>query len=200
MKVNLRLFGAVTIILSLILLLVSDSNSVKKEKLEVFENVVEVQMFLKNEHINAIEIEKEAKVLALRNEKQLIIDKINSNLNSTLKNKGEFIVSYAMEKNVDPYLATAIILHETGCSSNCSKLVKKCNNVGGQKTKGAQCPGSSYGKFNTLDNGIKAFINNLSKNYIDKGLTTPKQINTKYAENKAWHERINWYMNKIKNS
>ena len=33
----------------------------------------------------------------------------------------------------DSYVAVAIMLHETGCKSNCSSLVRNCNNVGGQK-------------------------------------------------------------------
>ena len=82
--------------------------------------------------------------------------KLNRVLKSTMSGKGELIASYSLEKGVDPYLATAIILLETGCNSSCSKLVNSCNNVGGQKGSGC----GAYASFPTLDDGIKAFINN----------------------------------------
>lgn len=118
-------------------------------------------------------------------------------MNSTLDNYGETIASRALEKNVDPVIAASIILVETGCQSNCSTLVKKCNNIGGMKGKGG-C--GSYAKFSSLDTGIDAFINNLSKNYFAIGLTTPDKMNKKYAENPNWHNDVNYYVKKIKAS
>ena len=64
-----------------------------------------------------------------------LTETIEKSLSSTISGKGELITSYALEKGVDPYLATAIILHETGCKWGCSRLVRECNNVGGQKGK-----------------------------------------------------------------
>lgn len=119
---------------------------------------------------------------------------INNSLNSTISNKGYLIASYSLEKGVDPYMATAIILHETGCKWNCSRLVRECNNVGGQKGSGC----GSYGYFNSLDEGIKAFIDNLERNYISYGLTTPEQINPKYAEDITWYKKVNKYIEEIK--
>lgn len=123
--------------------------------------------------------------------------KIDKYMNSTLDNYGETIASRALEKNVDPVIAASIILVETGCQSNCSTLVKKCNNIGGMKGKGG-C--GSYAKFSSLDTGIDAFINNLSKNYFAIGLTTPDKMNKKYAENPNWHNDVNYYVKKIKAS
>lgn len=120
--------------------------------------------------------------------------KINKSLKSTLTGKGELIASYSLEKGVDPYMATAIILHETGCNWECSYLVKTCNNVGGQKGSGC----GSYSAFPSLDEGIKAFIDNLSKNYVSKGLTTPELINPKYAASTTWAVKVNGYIAKIK--
>lgn len=119
---------------------------------------------------------------------------INNSLNSTISNKGYLIASYSLEKGVDPYMATAIMLHETGCKWNCSRLVRECNNVGGQKGKGC----GSYSYFNSLDEGIKAFIDNLERNYISYGLTTPEQINPKYAEDRTWYKKVNKYIEEIK--
>ncbi|MBR1717751.1 MAG: glucosaminidase domain-containing protein [Bacilli bacterium] len=125
--------------------------------------------------------------------------KINKNLNSTLSGMGELIVDYALNLGLDPYLATAIILHETGCSWECSHLVKACNNVGGQKG-GPGCEGGSYKSFPTLEDGIKGFMDNLYNNYYALGLTTPEAINPKYAASTAWASKINYYMQLIKTS
>lgn len=121
-------------------------------------------------------------------------DKINRSLNSTISGKGYLIASHSLEMGVDPYMATAIMLHETGCKWGCSYLVNACNNVGGQK--GSGCGAYSY--FNSLDEGIMAFINNLSRNYIDYGLTTPELINPKYAEDPNWSKNVNKYIEQIK--
>lgn len=123
-----------------------------------------------------------------------LAEKINRSLNSTISGKGYLIASHAIEMGVDPYMATAIMLHETGCTWGCSYLVNSCNNVGGQK--GTGCGDYSY--FNSLDEGIMAFINNLSRNYIDYGLTTPEEINPKYAEDPNWAEKVNKYIERIK--
>lgn len=121
--------------------------------------------------------------------------KLERSLNDDLKGKGHLIASYSLEKGVDPYLATAIMLQETGCAWKCSTIVKKCNNVGGQKGKGC----GSYSAYPTLDKGITSFIDGLSKNYISKGITTTKEINKRYAADKTWHEKIDAYILKIKN-
>ena len=119
---------------------------------------------------------------------------LDKSLNSTLSGKGYFIASYALDAGVDPYLATAIILEETGCKWECSALVKECNNVGGQVGYGC----GRYSYFNSLDEGIIAFIDNLANNYINIGLTTPEQINTKYAESSSWAMQVNNYIESIK--
>ena len=121
-------------------------------------------------------------------------DKINRSLNSTISGKGYLIASHSLEMGVDPYMATAIMLHETGCKWGCSYLVNACNNVGGQKGSGC----GAYAYFNSLDEGIMNFINNLSRNYIDYGLTTPELINPKYAEDPNWAKNVNKYIEQIK--
>lgn len=123
-----------------------------------------------------------------------VAEMINNQLSSTITGKGYLIASYSLEKGVDPYMATAIMLHETGCKWGCSYLVRECNNVGGQKGQGC----GAYAAFNSLDEGIKAFIDNLYKNYISYGLTTPEEINPKYAEDPNWSKGVNKYIEIIK--
>ena len=123
--------------------------------------------------------------------------KLNKSLNSTLSNKGNIFARYAIEYGVDPYLAVAIALHETGCSWECSELVKKCNNVGGQKGSPG-CGGGSYKSFSTLDAGIEGFISNIYNNYYKYGLDTPEKMNSKYAASTTWASAVNRYINSIK--
>lgn len=128
--------------------------------------------------------------------KTKIVKKINRYLNSTLKDKGDFIVSYSIKKGIDPYLVTAVMLQETGCYWNCSRLVKTCNNVGGNKGT-PSCNGGSYKRFDNIEEGIKFAINKLNY-YYKKGLKTPKQINKYYATDKTWYKKVNNYIKKLK--
>ncbi len=123
-------------------------------------------------------------------------NKIDNVLNSNLEGYGNFIAVQALENDVDPVVASAIILVETGCKWNCSYLVRACNNVGGMKGRGC----GSYGSFGSLNEGIEAFIGNLSRNYYQYGLNTPELMNHKYAENPNWHNDVNYYVDLIKAS
>ena len=125
-----------------------------------------------------------------------IANKLNKYLKSTLKDKGEFIVEYSMEVGMDPYLATAVMLQETGCYWRCSYLTRVCNNVGGNKGKPG-CNGGSYRRFDTIEEGIKFAINKLNS-YYKKGLTTTEQIGPKYASDPKWPQRVNNYIKKLK--
>ena len=126
--------------------------------------------------------------------------KLDRNLGSGhVAGKGYLIASYCLQKGVDPYIAVAIMLHETGCRSNCSYLARVCNNVGGQKGSPG-CNGGSYKAYATLDEGIVGFIDNLYKNYYSRGLNTVELIGPKYAESNTWVSKINSYVNSIRNS
>ena len=128
----------------------------------------------------------------------LTLDELASKLERSMKNelsgKGYLYASYSLEKGVDPYLALAISLEETGCNWNCSNLVKSCNNVGGMI--GSGCGG--FSAWPTLDDGIRAFIDNIYRNYVAYGLTTAETMNPKYAENPAWSTNVNRYISSIK--
>lgn len=130
--------------------------------------------------------------------KDLIAKKLNKYLGSTLKGKGEYIASYSISVGMDPYLATAVILQETGCYWTCSYLTRVCNNVGGNKGNPG-CNGGSYRKFDNIETGIKFSINKLNS-YYQKGLTTAKEINPKYAQDKTWYKKVNNYIEKLKNA
>ena len=127
-------------------------------------------------------------------------EKLNRNLgNDYIAGKGPLIAQLCLETGVDPYIAVAIILHETGCGTKCSNLARYCNNVGGQKGSPG-CNGGTFKKFDTLDEGIAGFITNLQKNYFAVGRTTVETIAPKYCEGNDWANKINYFVKKIKNS
>lgn len=129
-----------------------------------------------------------------------LAEKLNRNLgNDIVAGKGELIASECINKGVDPYVATAILLHETGCGTKCSTLARTCNNFGGQKGT-PSCNGGSYKSYSTIDEGLVGFINNLYKNYYSQGLNTVETIGPRYAEGNTWISKINWYVNKIRES
>lgn len=123
--------------------------------------------------------------------------KLDRYLASDLSGKGYLYASHCIEMGVDPYLAVAISMHETGCKWGCSKLVKQCNNVGGQKGFPG-CNGGSYKEYATLDEGIVGFIDNIYNNYVAFGLLTANEMNPKYAEDPNWSTRVNNYIEQIR--
>lgn len=187
-----KILLSMVVILNVYLVMLNiNSNEYKKE---IEQN--EIANYIEPEEIIPTEEVKEEVEQIVYDGKTLeeLTDTINKSLNSTISGKGELIASYSLEKGVDPYMATGIMLLETGCKWGCSRLVRECNNVGGQKGSGC----GSYSRFNSLDEGIKAFIDNLKRNYISKGLTTPEQINPKYAEDRNWSKKVNKYIEEIK--
>ena len=129
-----------------------------------------------------------------------LAEKLNRNLgNDIIAGKGMLIASECINKGVDPYVATSIILHETGCKTKCSNLARYCYNFGGQKGK-PSCNGGSFKKFDTIDAGLVGMINNLYKNYYAMGLNTVELIAPKYCEGNTWAGKINWFVNSIRNS
>lgn len=128
-----------------------------------------------------------------------LAEKLDKSLNSTISGQGYTFASLSSELGVDPYLAVAIVMHETGCKWTCSSLMRTCNNVGGMKAGGnGTCNGGDYASFPTLEEGIKAYMNNLYKNYTSQGLTTAEAMAPKYAASTTWAAQVNAYINEIK--
>ena len=129
-------------------------------------------------------------------------EKLNRNLgNDVLAGKGEFIASECLNRGVDPYIVVAIISQETGCagSNGCSNLARNCNNFGGQKGS-PSCNGGSFKQYDSIDEGLVGMIDNLSRNYFEKGLTTPETIGPKYCEGNEWAGKVSWFVEKIRNN
>ena len=175
-------------------------SNVDKEVLSnMFSSVNMIEEEAKEEFVDSIsELSKENNVT-----KRVIVydgmtmselaEKLNRSLKSTIAGKGDIFASYSLERGVDPYLAVSIMLLETGCNWSCSSLMRKCNNVGGQKGS-PSCDGGSYKSYPSLDEGIKGFIDNIADNYYAYGLTTPEAMNKKYAASDMWAIKVNNYI------
>lgn len=179
-------------------------SNVDKEVLSnMFSSVNMIEEEAKEEFVDSIsELSKEKNVT-----KRVIVydgmtmseltEKLNRSLKSTIAGKGDVFASYSLERGVDPYLAVSIMLLETGCNWSCSSLMRKCNNVGGQKGS-PSCDGGSYKSYPSLDEGIKGFIDNIADNYYAYGLTTPEAMNKKYAASDMWAIKVNNYILSVK--
>ncbi len=160
----------------------------KQQEVEVIQSVLEVPMSLEVVPI----------IVYDGMTKEELGAKLDRSLKSTLSGYGEKFADLSLKYGVDPYVAVAIVLLETGCNSGrCSSLVRTCNNVGGMKGSPG-CGGGSYERFSSIDEGIEAFIKNLSLNYYQRGLTTVELIGKKYAESNTWATKVNKYISKIK--
>lgn len=179
-------------------------SNVDKEVLSnMFSSVNMIEEEAKEEFVDSIsELSKENNVT-----KRVIVydgmtmseltEKLNRSLKSTIAGKGDIFASYSLERGVDPYLAVSIMLLETGCNWSCSSLMRRCNNVGGQKGS-PSCDGGSYKSYPSLDEGIKGFIDNIADNYYAYGLTTPEAMNKKYASSDMWAIKVNNYISSVK--
>lgn len=179
-------------------------SNVDKEVLSnMFSSVNMIEEETKEEFVDSIsELSKENNVT-----KRVIVydgmtmseltEKLNRSLKSTIAGKGDIFASYSLERGVDPYLAVSIMLLETGCNWSCSSLMRRCNNVGGQKGS-PSCDGGSYKSYPSLDEGIKGFIDNIADNYYAYGLTTPEAMNKKYAASNVWAIKVNNYISSVK--
>lgn len=78
----------------------------------------------------------------------------------------------AEEYGIDWKIAVAISKWETG--SWTSNIYNNKNNVGGMYCRG-------FISYNSLDEGIEAFVSNLKRNYYDMGLNTIENIGSKYC-------------------
>lgn len=130
----------------------------------------------------------------------LTIEELSAKLNKYLKDKGvlanhgKLIATQSLAMGVDPYVAVAIMMHETGCNSTCSRLVKNKNNVGGMRGRSGK-----WQSFASIEDGINGFLSNLSRNYYKKGLDTPEKMANKYAGGStSWAGKIRNYMGVIK--
>ena len=80
-------------------------------------------------------------------------------------------------------IPVAIARHECGYKDNqyLSNAFKNKNNVGGMMYYDTTTKSSYLMTFDTIDDGIEAFVSNLKRNYFNLGLDTIEKIQPKYA-------------------
>lgn len=118
--------------------------------------------------------------------------KLNKSLGGILAGHGNTIAEHSLKVGADPYVVTAIMMHETG--NGTSRIANGCYNFGGQKGYGC----GAYKRYNSVDEGLTGMIDNLYNNYYAHGLTTVEAIGSRYAESNTWPSMINWYIGQIK--
>jgi len=96
----------------------------------------------------------------------------------------------SIEYQIDPYFTAGVIFLETAYGK--SSLVKRANNVGGLTGK------NGYMKFRSVEESVDYLCSLLNKNYINKGLDTPIEINRKYCpDDKKWSVKVASIMKKM---
>ena len=80
-------------------------------------------------------------------------------------------------------IPVAIARHECGYKDNqyLSNAFKNKNNVGGMMYYDTTTKSSYLMSFDTIDEGVEAFVSNLKRNYFNMGLDTIEKIQPKYA-------------------
>ena len=150
---------------------------------EASENVALVQTYSEEEN----EPQKQNKV-EITKEYECTLDEVSCKIKKVAQDYG-----------VDWRLAIAISIHESG--NYTSYIFKYQNNVGGM-WNGAK--GEFY-SYDTLEDGIDAYISNLKYNYIDVGLTTIEEIGNVYCpvgindngDNKYWIPKVTKYYKEL---
>ena len=92
---------------------------------------------------------------------------------------------------MDPYLLSAISVHETG--NGTSSAARNKYNFGGIMCSSGLC------RYSSVEDGIVSFVNVVYNNYYSKGLTTAESMNKKYAASSSWATKVNSWYNTIKN-
>ena len=87
-------------------------------------------------------------------------------------------------------IPVAIARHECGYKDNqyLSNAFKNKNNVGGMMYYDTTTKSSYLMTFDTIDEGIEAFVSNLKRNYFNMGLDTIEKIQPKYAPANATND------------
>lgn len=198
MKFNKKSITMLTTIVTLMLIITITTiynSETKKENFSIEEERISLES--PNEIVTEEPITIEEPIVWDNLTMQELTEKLDRTLTSDLTGYGKVFAEKSIELGLDPYLAVAITMHETGCKWGCSSLLKKCNNVAGIKGS-PSCNGGSYKKFDSLEEGINYYLKMLYNNYYSKGLTTPELINKKYAEDKSWASKVNKYIESIK--
>ena len=129
---------------------------------------------------------------------EVIGKKINRLFKKTpLEDYGEEIASISISKSVNPYLIGGIILESTNCKTDCTVLLKQCNNVASFKGEPG-CFGGTYKKYNSVNDSIRELVNKISNDFISVDTQAPYKMYKKYGKNETWAFKVSKYMEELK--
>ena len=114
-----------------------------------------------------------------------------------LEGYGEFIARTSINKGVNPYLISGIILENSNCKIECSVIFKECNNLTGLKGEPG-CFGGTYKKYDKIEDSISDIVNYVSKNYYTKEMQAPYKMYKTYGKNSSWALKVSNFMDAIK--
>ena len=145
----------------------------KKIKLddEHFENQKDIKVSEETKGTEILEVEDVNKV-------EEIVDKCMMDYTSCK------IKEVAIREGINDWkIPVAIARHECGYKDNqyLSNAFKNKNNVGGMMYYDTTTKSSYLMTFDTIDEGVEAFVSNLKRNYFNLGLDTIEKIQPKYA-------------------
>ena len=145
----------------------------KKIKLdeEHFEEQKEIKVSEETKEIEVLEVEDVNKV-------EEVVDKCMMDYTSCK------IKEVAIREGITDWkIPVAIARHECGYKDNqyLSNAYKEKNNVGGMMYYDTTTKSSYLMSFDTIDEGVEAFVSNLKRNYFNMGLDTIEKIQPKYA-------------------
>ncbi len=123
-----------------------------------------------------------------------ILSKYLSRYKSPLYPLANYLVATADKYLLDYRLLVAIAQQE---SNLCKKIIPSSHNCWGYGIYGDKVT-----KFDSYEQGIETVARGLKKNYIDKGLTSPEEIMTKYTPQSlekggSWAKGINQFLDDI---
>ena len=147
----------------------------KNDKLKLDEEHFEEQ---KNNKVS--EETKETEILEVEdvNKVEEVVDKCMMDYTSCK------IKEVAIREGINDWkIPVAIARHECGYKDNqyLSNAFKNKNNVGGMMYYDTTTKSSYLMSFDTIDEGVEAFVSNLKRNYFNMGLDTIEKIQPKYA-------------------
>ena len=158
-------------------------------------NVIELQKELDSATKLINQKEQEAKLLYKElDDLAKVNNKLQKELNLNNSTPREILKIACKEYGVDYILAVSIARVETGNFT--SELFLEYNNLGGLSND------YEWYKYNTLIEGINAYVSMLKLEYIDKGLDTPEKMQPKYCPGKDgehWISLVRKIMEEEKN-
>ena len=136
--------------------------------------------FEKQKDIKKVEETKETEILEVEdvNKVEEVVDKCMMDYTSCK------IKEVAIREGINDWkIPVAIARHECGYKDNqyLSNAFKNKNNVGGMMYYDTTTKSSYLMSFDTIDEGVEAFVSNLKRNYFNMGLDTIEKIQPKYA-------------------